>query len=239
MDLIYPILAIMGVLEAWIALHLYRSIKSLESLIYPIFANLLWMRESNYAIIEGLTEILAARGVISPEEVSSLRSSVQPRILTPQDLDKAEELLSKRPEELSDSDIKELRRIAMGLLAWPHKSATRLALRLLALASQIERQRGVVESVDRIEISYVAETCTIRLQLKRGNSDEVVEEPDEECVAKRAEALKRLARREGVDDANALSMYKICRSRNDAGCRALLSRLSPIEKKSLDILINE
>lgn len=239
MDLIYLMLAAVGVLEVWIAVYIHRGLKSLESLIYPIFANLLWMRENNYAIIESLTEMLAARGVISSEEVESLRSLARPKILTQQDLDKAEELLNKRPEELTDNDIKELRRIAMGLLAWPYRGATRLALRLLALASQIEGERSAVKSADKVEISYVAETCTIRLQLKRGDSAEVVEEPDEECVAKRAEALRRLARREDVGDVEALAMYKICRNRNDAGCRSLLARLSPIERKSLDLLVDE
>lgn len=238
-DLIYVVLAVVVALEAWIALYLYKGLRSLESLVYPIFANLLWIRENNYAIIESLTDILAARGVISQEEVASLRSLTQPKVLTQEDLDRAEALLSKKPEELTDGDLKELKRIAMALLTWPYRGATKLALRLLIFASQIERERDAVKSADRVEISYIAETCTIRLQLRRGDAVETVEEADEECVAKRAESLRKLARREDPGDAEALATYRLCRTRNDAGCKALLSRLSPLEKKSLDMLLNE
>ncbi|MEZ0248705.1 MAG: hypothetical protein ABWJ97_05480 [Thermoproteus sp.] len=238
MDITYIVLAVLGALELWTVLYLYRGFKSLESLIYPILANLVWIRENNNAIVESLVDMLGSRGVISPSEVASLKSLARPRFLTQEDLDKAEELLDKKPEELTDADLRELRRIALALLTWPSRGAARLALRLLLYASQLERGREAVRLADRVEISYVAETCTIKLQLRKGDVVETVEEADSDCVAEKVDSLKKLARRE-ISTSDALAVYKICKTREDAGCKAIMSQLSPLEKKSLDLLIDE
>ncbi|PLC66933.1 hypothetical protein B7L68_01760 [Thermoproteus sp. CP80] len=239
MDVIYLVLAALGALEVWIAAYLYRGLKSLQSLVYPILANILWMRTHMYTLVDSLTDMLVARGVISSEEVAALKSLSRPRAPTPEDLDKVEELLSKKPEELSDSDLEEIRRVALALLTWPSQNAAKLAVKLLFFASQIEKGRSSIKLADKVEVSYVAETCTVKLQLHRDGSVEVLEDADIDCVSEKVEALRRLARREGPGDASALSMYKLCRSRNDAGCRALMSRLSPLERKSLDLLVDE
>jgi hypothetical protein len=238
-DVIYIVLAALGVLEVWIAVYLYKSLRTLQSLVYPILANLVWIRAHTYTLVDNLTDMLAARGVISSEEVVALKSLSQPKIPTSEDLDKVEELLSKRPEELTDSDLNEIKRIALALLTWPSQNAAKLAMKLLFFASQVERGRDAIKLADKVEVSYIAETCTVKLQLRRGESVEVIEEADNDCVSKRVEALKKLARREEPGDAAALNMYRLCRARNDAGCRALMSQLSSLERKSLDLLLRD
>lgn len=238
MDIIYLVLAALLGLEIWTAIYIYRGLKSIESVVYPVLANSIWIRENNNAVVEVLADILAARGVINSDERTLLTSLVRQSRLTLSDLDKAEELLNKRPEELTSEDIKELKRIASALLTWPTRKAVRLAIRLLSYVSQLENNRGVL-SADKVEVSYIAETCTIKLQVKRGEAVETLEEADEECVDKRASALRELARKRDVNNArDALSMYALCKTRQDAGCRSLMSKLSPLERKSLDFLLN-
>lgn len=235
MDLALLALVVTTVLATTVLLKLYRSIKSLEALLYPMYASLLWIRVTNASFVDALVAMLGARGIISAEEEGALRAVVKPGNVTDEDLDKLEELMSKRPEELSPEEVAEVRRIALSLLAYPSRSAVRLAAKLLAYISRTERERA-----DRAEISYIAETCTIRLYLHSDKGYEVVEEADKECVANKVKKLKELARRRSVDGAeDALKTYALCKERQDAGCKALMSELGSLEKKSLDLLLNE
>lgn len=238
MDIIPVALAAAGLLEGVLALYLYRVVKSLEAIIYPVYANLIWMREGNASLVEALTSILTARGVLSLEEGRQLRTMLQAGGVTDGDLDKVERMLDKRPEELSDEELKELKRIALSMLTLPSNRAIRLAVRLLLYASQAERRRGALRSAERVEMSYIAETCTIKISMHREGAVEVVEEPDPECVAEKASRLRELARRRDVEGADkALQTYSLCKERADAGCRALMSALGALERKSLDLML--
>jgi hypothetical protein len=233
-DLALLALVIVVALAAAVLLKLYRSIKSLEALIYPMYASLLWIRVTNASFVDALVAMLGARGVISAEEEGALRAVVKPGNITDEDLDRLEELMSKRPEELSPEEVAEVRRIALSLLAYPSRSAVKLAAKLLAYISRTEKARA-----EKAEVSYIAETCTIRLYLHSDRGSEVLEEADRECVADKAKKLKELARRRSVEGAeDALRTYALCKERQDAGCRALMSELGSLEKKALDLLLN-
>ncbi|MBP1450103.1 MAG: hypothetical protein JZD41_08970, partial [Thermoproteus sp.] len=105
-------------------------------------------------------------------------------------------------------------------------------------ASQAERRRGALRSAERVEMSYIAETCTIKISMHKEGAVEVVEEPDPECVAEKASRLRELARRRDVEGADeALRTYSLCKERADAGCRALMSALGALERKSLDLML--
>ncbi|MEM1902329.1 MAG: hypothetical protein QXW44_01465 [Pyrobaculum sp.] len=250
MDTVFLLLSILAVSVAALGLVTYRLIKSLEVYLIPLYAELIRKRERDHILIEFLTSTLAAKGLITTTEANLLKNISTAGPVTVEELDRVNELLDKDPAQLSIEELLDLKKIAYKLLGRLDKKSIALGIKLLKYAARIEESISggfsIINSrhTERVEMSYDHDTCTVYLTAYR--KDGIVERtqgPDIDCVVEAAAVLKALARRKiDIKDpraVDALRKYEICKKTLTAGCKALKEALEPLEKKSLDILLEK
>ncbi|ACB40703.1 hypothetical protein [Pyrobaculum neutrophilum] len=250
MDLVFFFVAVLSAAVAALGLIMYRLIKSLEIYLIPLYAEVIRKRERDYVLVEFLTSLLVSKGIISQAEAGALKSLSATGPLTAEDLDRVDEILDKDPKQLTYEEIVDLKRVAYKLLGRLDKKSVRLGLKLLRYAAGIEEAltAGVKALVgaqaEKVEMSYDHDTCSVYLTTyKRDGTVERSQGPDVECVTETVAVLKALARRDptvgGELAEKALARYRKCRGSDSAGCRALLNALTNLEKKSLDLLLED
>lgn len=248
MDLISVAVAVLATSVVALGIVVYKLIKSLEVYLIPLYAEVIRKRERDYVLVEFLTSLLASKGYLTPAEVGVLKNIALSGPLTEEDMDRLDEILGKDPTQLTHDELLDLKKIAYKLLARLDKKSVRLGLKVLRYASRIEEAfaRGFrpVGRVERVEMSYDDETCTVYVTTyKKDGTVERSQGPDAECVAETLAALKALARRkEGVNPQLAekvLNRYARCKTSNAAGCQAIIQSIGALEKKSLDILLEK
>ncbi|MEZ0320140.1 MAG: hypothetical protein ABWK05_09175 [Pyrobaculum sp.] len=250
MDLALVLTAAVAAAVAALGVITYRLIKSLELYLIPLYAEVIRKRERDYVLVEFLTSLLASKGIITPLEAAALKNFSAPGPLTTEDLDKVDEILEKDPSQLTVEELIDLKKVAYKLLGRLDKKSVRFGMKLLRFASRIEEviQGGVKNlaalSTDKVEMSYDGDTCTVYLTTrKKDGTVEKSQGPDFECVAETVTILKALARRSpGVSKEaaeKALNRYEKCKESDAAGCKTLRESLSGLEKKSLDLLLEQ
>ena len=248
MDLTTIMIAILSSAVVALGIITYRLIKSLELYLIPLYAEVIRKRERDYVLVEFLTSLLASKGLITPAEAAALKKVASTGPLTVEDLDKIDEILDKDPTQLTIEEVFDLKKIAYKLLGRLDKKSIRLGLKILRFVTRVEEaltggvKVGPHAAVERVEMSYDNDTCTVYLvTYKKDGTVEKSQGPDSECVAQTLAVLKALARRrEGVNQElaeKALARYEKCKNSDVAGCRALNEALGALEKKSLDLLL--
>lgn len=250
MDTTLLLLAILSASVAALGLVTYRLIKSLEVYLVPLYAELIRKRERDQILVEFLTSMLAAKGLVTAAEVNALRQISTAGPVTAEELDRVNEILDKDPTQLTTDELLDLKKVAYKLLGRLDKKSITLGMKLLRYVSRVEEAMygGLkildTRHTDRVEVSYDHETCTVYLTAYR--KDGAVEKsqgPDIDCVVETTAVLKALARRK-IDPnhpkaAEALKKYETCRENPAAGCKALKDSLEPLEKKSIEILLEK
>ncbi|MEM1598668.1 MAG: hypothetical protein QXP31_05820 [Pyrobaculum sp.] len=250
MDVALVLISVVAAAVAALGVVTYKLIKSLELYLIPLYAEVIRKRERDYVLVEFLTSLLVSKGIITPIEAAALKNFSAPGPLTTEDLDKVDEILEKDPSQLTVEELIDLKKVAYKLLGRLDKKSVRLGMKLLRFASRIEEvmQSGVRNIValgmDKVEMSYDGDTCTVYLTArKKDGTVEKSQGPDFECVAETITVLKALARRsEAVSKEaaeRALNRYEKCKENDAAGCRMLRESLSGLEKKSLDLLLEQ
>ncbi|WP_333638929.1 hypothetical protein [Pyrobaculum aerophilum] len=248
MDIISVAVAVLATSVVALGLVVYRLIKSLEVYLIPLYAEVIRKRERDYVLVEFLTSLLASKGYLTPAEVGALKNIALSGPLTEEDMDRLDEILGKDPTQLTIEEVFDLKKIAYKLLARLDKKSIRLGLKILRFVTRVEEaltggvKVGPHAAVERVEMSYDNDTCTVYLvTYKKDGTVEKSQGPDSECVAQTLAVLKALARRrEGVNQElaeKALARYEKCKNSDVAGCRALNEALGALEKKSLDLLL--